>query len=105
MINIALRQDKGDTSCSLVLADELILGEELAAFIMALAQQVAVGGAVISKYGIVAGGTQVAAQAAQHFIAEEAGWGLMLFMPLFHDAVSRLEAQPNLQTLASIHRQ
>ena len=73
LVEVALRQDEGHAASGVVLDDELVLGEEITTLFLAQSQQVAVGQAVIVKQGIVTGGTQVAAQTAQHFIAEETG--------------------------------
>jgi hypothetical protein len=64
LVEIGWRQDERHSVRGFVFADELILGEEVAALLLALAQQVAVGIAIVVKQGVVAGGTQIAAQLA-----------------------------------------
>jgi len=76
LVEVALRQDQCDVACSLVFAHQLILRQEIAPFVVALPQQVAILMPVVGEHGVVAGGAQVAAQLAQHLVAKETGQGI-----------------------------
>lgn len=75
-----MRQDERHAECSFVFADKPVTSEEIASLFLALAQQVAVGQAIIIKQRVVACGAQIAAQLAQHAIAEKKGQGTHVAM-------------------------
>jgi len=61
LVDVALRQDQRDVACCLVFTHQLILRQEIAILLMALAQQVAILLPAICEQGVVAGSAQVAA--------------------------------------------
>lgn len=68
-----MRQDQRDAVGGFVFGDQRVLRQEIAAFFAALPQQLGIALAAVREQRVVAGGAQVAAQVAQHFVAEEAG--------------------------------
>ena len=73
MVEIALRQQHRHAVRRFMFLYQLILRQEIASFGASLAQPYAVAMSACGQQGVVAGGAQVAAQPAQHFIAQEVG--------------------------------
>src|SRR5512135_3841586 len=73
LVEFALRQDERHVAGRFVLADQLVLRQEIAPLLVALPKPHAILMPVVGEQRVVSGSAQIAAQATQHFIAEEAG--------------------------------
>lgn len=76
LIERRMRQNQRNAARRPVLPHQRILCQEVAAFGVALPQQLGIARAVARKLRIVTGGAQVAAQPAKHLVAQEAGHGV-----------------------------
>lgn len=95
VVERGVRQDQRDVGGGLVFGDQRVLRQEMAAFFAALPQQFGVALAVVREQRVVTGGAQVAAQVAQHFVAEEARHGShgAILIPNGVDDVLRLRGR------------
>ena len=73
-VEIALRQQQRHAARRPVFLYQLVLRQEVASLLMALPQQLAVAAAAVGLQRVISGGAQVAAQPAEHFVAQEAGY-------------------------------
>jgi len=70
-----LRQQQRHAARRLVFLHQSVLRQKVAPFRAALPQQLGVAAAAVGQQRVVSGGAQVAAQPAEHFVAQKAGQG------------------------------
>ena len=72
-VEIALRQQQRHAARRPVFLHQLILRQEVASFLTALPQQRGIAAAAVGQQRVIAGGAQVAAQSAEHLVAQKTG--------------------------------
>src|SRR3989338_881688 len=73
-VEIALRQQQRHAARRLVFLHQLILREDVAPFPTVLPQRLSLAAAAVGQQRVISGGAQVAAQPAEHFVAQKAGY-------------------------------